>query len=1034
MLNTVERMRLERLFGFDRHGGKTWDEDWAGVLSLVNSADVINPDGDNSGEKSKKRSILEWVGLNTKITRNDNNSFTPNNSLKMMNYLLRFVYNYKNTPDQAKLILANIDMNSPSSIGDAMVRICIDPTVLKQDGWTIEVAAKPEGKNGGSHRIGEKIWWDGYLGVVIAYMYDDDYGDLWKGMWVEDSATFDLEVEELNDAIKRFKRKSAASSLERKRRKLREASMEEFKVDGIEHGIVLATSFARGSKIGVFWPARVLHASELSDIESKRNRSKKKVDVVFLAPYWNSDHSMIKNAGRRAEILSDSVGEKLFSSGRLFEIECIDAKSECIQRYPYDADTGLDIDSLRSSFKLMGLPKDAFPRFLDSQRMALGFRTFSQNELKSSLASDHDRTSAGLLEGHPLTVQTAHFPTSVLQLPFEHMLSQLPHHEKHMLRQESYPGEESSIEPALQFAAILSAMNPPACWGGNVHKTNQDYECKPKPMKELASPVSFSRLDKGTAKDDPYDVNRFINGLPSLHSLLSERSHTGEFLKYGLNDLMAAYSKSFAFKGIDTQDTRNEFVKSANQNWILLKSQGESMIAAQKNDKCLPFLKDWTRCCERIFKHINAKSANDSVSFVITDSRCNLHLTSSECYERAVRLPAALKGVRKARGNIRIMDSVPKQYIDLAETKIIARAHKMAYIQRIKKRCIEATGNDVVALTDDSDGNGGEDTKGSKGTWNAAILGVGAALQGVDLIMSGECLNVFCATRPPGHHAGRDLHAMKAVSNGFCILNPVACAAIYATCSVREGGLGLSRVCVIDFDVHHGNGTQDVLCSTYDPRFLYISMHAGGPDINGIDFDDNDLEQIEHHLGRNPKKGIFPGRCGDISPHKGVLNIPLGNRVTPDALGTALVTKVNPRVEAFNPDLIIISAGFDAHKHDPLNMGGLAADDFGTLTEVICKMSRKLCSGRVLSVMEGGYGVPCCRPQKNYTMTSDGQKALQPFTLQCLDLGTDLPPEMSDVISSYSLQKRLDKCHQEGFVHCVTEHVSALAKFNSIPQ
>ena len=333
------------------------------------------------------------------------------------------------------------------------------------------------------------------------------------------------------------------------------------------------------------------------------------------------------------------------------------------------------------------------------------------------------------------------------------------------------------------------------------------------------------------------------------------------------------------------------------------------------------------------------------------------------------------------------------------------------------------------------------------------------------MIMSGECLNVFCATRPPGHHAGRELHAMKAVSNGFCILNGVACGALYATTPISDGGLGLSRVCVIDIDVHHGNGTQDILCSTYDPRFLYVSMHAGGPDFNGLDNEDDELEEIEYHLGGNPKSGIFPGRCGDISPHKGVLNIPLGGRVTSHALGTALVTKVTPAVDAFNPEIILISAGFDAHKNDPLNMGGLTAEDFGTLTEVICKLAYKCCSGRVLSVLEGGYGVPCCRPQ-NFTSAdkskvektaesakkdtaflppygangsagnkADSSKPKQPeqfAELMCLDLGSDLPPSMTDVISSYALQKRLDKCHQEGFVHCVKEHVSALARCNVV--
>jgi galactokinase len=134
------------------------------------------------------------------------------------------------------------------------------------------------------------------------------------------------------------------------------------------------------------------------------------------------------------------------------------------------------------------------------------------------------------------------------------------------------------------------------------------------------------------------------------------------------------------------------------------------LIVSHKKDKYIPFLKDWRRCCERIFKHINAKLERDNVSWAITDSRCNLHLTSSECFERAVRLPAALKGIRKAKGNIRTINSVDEKYLNIAENDIIARAHKMAYIQRIKKRCMAATGDDVVALTDDSDGNGGEDT------------------------------------------------------------------------------------------------------------------------------------------------------------------------------------------------------------------------------------------------------------------------------------------------------------------------------------
>ena len=380
-------------------------------------------------------------------------------------------------------------------------------------------------------------------------------------------------------------------------------------------------------------------------------------------------------------------------------------------------------------------------------------------------------------------------------------------------------------------------------------------------------------------------------------------------------------------------------------------------------------------------------------------------------------------------------------------------------------------------------------SEGSRGSWKAAIAGVGSALQAVDMILHGECVNAFSITRPPGHHAGRELHAMKAVSNGFCVLNPVACAAIHATTPVAEGGHGLRRVCVIDVDVHHGNGTQDILGSSYDPRFLYVSLHAGGPHVNGVD--PNDEDQLpNHHLGRSPQKGIFPGRCGDTCPHPGVLNIPLGPRVISHAIGTALVTKVTPAVEKFSPDLIIMSTGFDAHKNDPLGLGGLSAEDFGTLTEVICKLAHKCCSGRVLSVLEGGYGVPCCRPpsedlfdpvealkraaqqdqqraqqdqqnQENPANGStgttsnppvEGEEAPKPSVvdttiaetsvstpgkidpnakpLDILDLGDEMPEAMKDDVNM-TLARRLDRCHKEGFMHCVREHVKALEKSNA---
>jgi acetoin utilization deacetylase AcuC-like enzyme len=385
-----------------------------------------------------------------------------------------------------------------------------------------------------------------------------------------------------------------------------------------------------------------------------------------------------------------------------------------------------------------------------------------------------------------------------------------------------------------------------------------------------------------------------------------------------------------------------------------------------------------------------------------------------------------------------------------------------------------------------------EKTVGSRGTWLAAVTGVAAAVAAADMVVQGQCVNAFCMARPPGHHAGRSIHAMKAVSNGYCILNAVACTALYAVSSISRGGLGLSRVCVIDFDAHHGNGTQDILCSTYDPRFLYVSLHAGGAEVNGHPKEDDPNQEL-HDLGSKGKQsGIYPGPCGDTSPHDGVLNIPMGAKVTSQAVGQVLVELVIPKVESFAPDLMILSAGFDAHKSDPMQLGSLRAEDFAHITELACSIAFKTCSGRVVSVLEGGYGVPCCRiqrdtflpkpseetPQENLeraenahsvaahpsaqSTPADLQKAAQgsvestgakdgemvsppsagstqskasavlkkrPLPSKLIDLGDDLPDDMDDQVP-YALQNRLEKCHSEGFVECVRDHVKSLIQNN----
>ncbi|CAJ1933888.1 unnamed protein product [Cylindrotheca closterium] len=1079
-LTKAETRELENSLQI-RKGG--WRDDWIGNLAFADE-DIPNPDG-KSRDRGKK-SLFRWAERNKQ-------------SKRLLNNLLRVVYNLDETPEHARKVLAAAEADSVESIQNAVRRVSYDPEVLRQDGWTTAKSLEPIGASGGPHRIGEMVSWQGYTGVVIAYDHDDHLGDLWKAMWIEEFDTFDLEAEELADAKKRFEKRikqreqkekpqAQAANLSGSRRSGRTTSPD-FTVNGIEHGIVLAVSYSRGSRPGVFWPARVMHFSEMKS-QSKRGSQKQKVDVVFLAPYWNAT-STLPSKESYSESLSRH-GDTIFNSGALFELETIDASPDCIQEYPYTGSSGLDIDQLRSSFKFIGLPKAAFPRFVDAHRLALGLKEYSKTVMKSTINSDDlHLTTAGLFEAHPIAAQAAQYPDAVLHLPFGHILSQLPHPDEEE-KKHGLDDLESGEEPVLQLGSMLELMKPPKCWGYTNGKASQGMETPDrKPIQKVfKTPPLLLNFD---SNDGSITLERFTLGLPFLVSLLAgadSDSSRSFLLKKSLDQLLVKLPKdSDDFKALSA-DTKEVQRKALVKLWVVVKTHGEDVIGSLEQEQ--QYLMEWRKLCERIYKYItvvfSTMGVGNKVSYVMTDSLCNQHLTSNGCFERAVRLPAALKAAKEVGAgkneSLQLMTSVKPSYMEMAENKVIRRAHTKTYLQRIKKRCMAIADDTTIAsLTEDSEGNGGADTKGSRGSWKAAIAGVGSALQALDMILHGECVNVFSITRPPGHHAGKELHAMKAVSNGFCVLNPVACAAIHAATPVSEGGHGLRRICVIDVDVHHGNGTQDILGSTYDPRFLYVSLHAGGPHLNGVDPSDDD-PLPNHHLGRSALKGIFPGRCGDSSPHPGVLNIPLGPRVTSHAIGTALVTKVTPAVERFSPDLIIMSTGFDAHKNDPLGLGGLSAEDFGTLTEVICKLAHKTCSGRILSVLEGGYGVPCCQPPVNLFDPEEALKqvALQdqqkqetreiptngsttaPSTLPAeveqppkpsidtqtaersvytasksdsaakpldlLELGDDLPETMKDDVD-IGLARRLDRCHKEGFMHCVREHVKALEKSNA---
>jgi acetoin utilization deacetylase AcuC-like enzyme len=209
------------------------------------------------------------------------------------------------------------------------------------------------------------------------------------------------------------------------------------------------------------------------------------------------------------------------------------------------------------------------------------------------------------------------------------------------------------------------------------------------------------------------------------------------------------------------------------------------------------------------------------------------------------------------------------------------------------------------------------DTLLSPGSWEAVLRAVGGACFAVDEVMDGKVSNAFVAMRPPGHHC----ETRRPM--GFCLLNQVAIAARHA-----QAKYGLDRVAVIDFDVHHGNGTQEIFWA--DDSVLYCSTH---------------------------QMPLYPG-TGEVSETGAVgtiVNAPLASGDDGAKFKEAMESRILPRVESFAPDLILISAGFDAHVRDPLASLRLVDTDFGWITKRLMEIADKKCQGRVVSVLEGGY-------------------------------------------------------------------------------
>ncbi len=206
------------------------------------------------------------------------------------------------------------------------------------------------------------------------------------------------------------------------------------------------------------------------------------------------------------------------------------------------------------------------------------------------------------------------------------------------------------------------------------------------------------------------------------------------------------------------------------------------------------------------------------------------------------------------------------------------------------------------------------DTVANPYTWSAALRAAGAAVQATDLVIDGQVENAFCSVRPPGHHATRDQ------SMGFCFFNNVAIAARHAL-DVR----GLQRVAVVDFDVHHGNGTEDILAG--DERVLMVSI-------------------FQHPL--------YP-YCGAVPKGENMINVPVPAYTRGGEIREMIEAMWMPALERFKPEMIFISAGFDAHRDDDLGQLGLVEADYEWITWRIKELAERHAQGRIVSCLEGGY-------------------------------------------------------------------------------
>lgn len=290
-----------------------------------------------------------------------------------------------------------------------------------------------------------------------------------------------------------------------------------------------------------------------------------------------------------------------------------------------------------------------------------------------------------------------------------------------------------------------------------------------------------------------------------------------------------------------------------------------------------------------------------TVAFV-SHSDCGRHDTGWGHPEHVGRLRAVTRALRDDPALFQAVQHVEGRH---ATTDELALAHDPAYIDAV---------HSVVAS---GGGRLDADTVASEGSWVASTAAVGCVLDGIDMAVDGRALRSFCAVRPPGHHALRD------AAMGFCLFGSVAVGAHYAR---RKHGA--ERVLIIDWDVHHGNGTQALV--EQDPQIHFVSMH-----------------QWPWYPGT--------GARDDRGPHRSIWNVPMAPGLPSAQYVVALQEAVDAATENFRPDIVLISAGFDSLDGDPLGGFTLRHEDFDWITRWLVDRAEEWCGGRIVSALEGGY-------------------------------------------------------------------------------